>query len=410
MKFILILIIALNVSSCNLRAHFKILDAQKAEKMVQHSFKKQMPFQLVNGFIVVEMSIGNKKGNFILDTGAGTLISEDFAKDLSFKTLGKQKHRDVAGRKMFLKTVVFDKIAVGGIDFQGIVASVSDFQILKTLKTGLCMDNISGLMGVNVMNKGIWQIDYHNKKIIITDSRDSLNYPTDKQMINFYATGKGTPIIRMTHKDTYLGEAELDTGNSGFIDIPKKTLHNLPFLKDFIKKQGISAGLFGLSRDTSLITQLPKLTLGQRFETQNAVVSFSSSLIGAPLIDYDFLKDYVVTIDWKYQEITFSGYKTSLEKPFFSYGFTPKMTEGKLTIASLLERSNADKAGFKLNDHILQINDVDCRNITQARYCDLRQQNIIEHSNTLILTIQRGDLVLKQELKKSDLMAEVMNE
>jgi hypothetical protein len=398
------------MSSCNLRAHFKILDAQKAEKMVHHSFKKEMPFQLVNGFIVVEMTVGNKKGNFILDTGAGTLINEDFAKDLSFKTLGKQKHRDVAGRKMLLKTVVFEKITVGAIDFQDIVASISDFQILKILKKGLCMDNISGLLGINVMNKGIWQIDYYNQKIIITDSRDSLTHPTDKQVINFYATGKGTPMIRMTHKDTYLGEAGLDTGNSGFIDIPKKTLQNLPFLKGFIKKYGISAGLFGMSRDTSLITQLPKLTLGQRLETQNAVVSFSSSLTGAPLIGYQFLKDYVVTIDWKYQEITFSGYKTSLEKPFFSYGFTPKMTDGKLTIASLIERSNADKAGFKLNDQILQINDVDCRNMTQTLYCDLRQQNIFESSSSLVLTIQRGDLVLKQELKKSDLMAEAMNE
>jgi Aspartyl protease/PDZ domain len=399
-RLLLITWIALHCSSCGIIQSFKIRDAMLAERMKTHSFKREMPFKTINGFIVVEMTIGNKKGNFILDTGASTMLDDDFAKGLAFKILGKKKHIDTRGKKKLLKTVIFDNLSIGDIDFKNIVASISDLAIVNILKSKACMD-VSGLLGANVMNKGVWQIDYRNQKITISDSRDSIPLPENKKVVGF--TGTGTPLVRLSSKDKYLGESRFDTGNSGSFEMSKSLALPLLPLKNSIKRYGFSSGAFGTYIDTNYITLLPTLTFGQNFETKNTRVAISSGLSGAPLIGYEFLKDYVTTIDWKYQEITFSDYQPSLENPNFTFGFSLVFENGKLFISSLIEQSAADKAGLKLNDQIVKINGINCGKMTQSDYCDFRNQKILANSDTLELTIKKGDKDVKYTLSKTDL-------
>lgn len=374
----------------------------QAEIMKTHNFKRELPFKTINGFIVVEMTIGNKKGNFILDTGASTMLDESFAKDLTYKILGKRKNIDTQGKKKLLKTAVFANLSVGGIDFQNIVASVSDLAIVNILKTKNCME-VSGLLGANVMNKGVWHIDYRNQKITISDSRDSIPLQDNKHVIGFTSSGSGTPLVRLSSNGKYLGEARLDTGNSGDFEISKSSASPLLPLKKSIKRYGFTSGVFGMYIDTTYTTLLPKLTFGQNFETKNTSVAISSRLTGAPLIGYEFLKHYIVTIDWKYQEITFSDYQPSLENRNFTFGFSPLYENGKLLIGSLIEQSAADKAGLKLNEQIVKINGINCEKMTQSDYCDFRNQKILAKSDSLELTIKKGDKEVKYTLSKTDL-------
>lgn len=407
MKFILIIFIAFTFSNCHLAQFYKIQKAMQTETMKQYAFKREIPFKNMNGFIVIEATIGNKTGDFILDTGASTMLDEAFVKNIPFEILGKRKHKDVNGKKKQLKTIQLKTLSVSDITFKGIVATVSDLEVLKLLKTNLCI-NVSGILGVNIMNKGVWQIDYFKNKITITDNKDSLNLPIDKKIIGFYSTGRGTPQIRVTSNGIYIGEAELDTGNTGDFTMPKQAVSMFPLLETFIVKRGLSAGAFGTKEDSSFKTQLPTLTLGQSFDAQNTMISFSNTHSGMPLIGYEFLKDYVVTIDWKYNEIILSSFKPSLEKSFFTFGFSTIFKEGKLCIASITEQSSADKAGFKLNDQILQINGEDYRQITQTDYCDFLQQDLLKRSDTLMLVVKRGEIEIKQKVTKTDLIKILM--
>ena len=406
MKLILTFFAALTFSSCGIIQAFRIRDAMQAETMKQHSFKRELPFQNVNGFIVVEMTVDGKIGHFILDTGAPTMLDENFAKSITFKTIGKQKTIDSGGKIRNVKTIKLENVSVGGINFQGIVAGISD---LNVTKSALCTD-FSGFLGANIMNKGVWQIDYANKKITITDSRDSLQLPNDKKVVRFFPIEKGTPIVSMTANGIYLGEAIFDTGSSGGIQFTKQAAANLPPMKGFMKGYGFSAGAFGTRKDTILKTLLPTLTLGDSFEIRNTPVNLSRSLVGSPLIGYEFLKDYTVTIDWKYQEITFSNYKPSVENPYFLYGFSPRLMDGKLVVASIVEQSAAFKAGLELNDQIMQINEMDFRNVTQNQYCDLMEKDLLKTTNTMVVTVRKGEKEVKYELTKTDLRGLLMKE
>lgn len=406
MKLILMFFATLTFSSCRIIQGLRIINAMQAETMKQHSFKRELPFQNVNGFIVVEMTVEGKIGHFILDTGAPTMLDENFAKSITFKTIGKQKTIDSGGKIRNVKTIKLANVSVGGVDFQGIVAGISD---LNVTKSALCTD-FSGFLGANIMNKGVWQIDYANKKITITDSRDSLQFSTDKKVVSFFSTGKGTPIIRMTANGVYLGEAEFDTGNSGNIIFTRQAAANLPPLKGFIKSRGLISGAFGTRKDTILKILLPTLTLSDSFEIRNTPVNLSRSLVGSPLIGYEFLKNYTVTIDWKYQEITFSNYKPSVENPYYVYGFSPRLMDGKLIVASIAEQSAAFKAGLELNDQILQINEMDFKNVTQNQYCDLMQKDLFTTTSTMVVTVRKGEKEVKYELTKTDLRGLLMKE
>ena len=149
-------------SSCRLISAFKIRDAMLEEKIMQFGFKREIPFRYEKGLIVVEASIDNEPYNFIFDTGASTIIDDDFAKKVKYKKIGIQRNKDTNGKNKNLKVIKINKVSIGGINFSDIVTSISDLDKLKNIT---CIDFV-GILGANVMNKSVWQIDYQ-KKIII---------------------------------------------------------------------------------------------------------------------------------------------------------------------------------------------------------------------------------------------------
>ena len=58
---------------------------------MQFGFKREILFRYEKGLIVVEASIDNEPYNFIFDTGASTIIDDDFAKKIKYKKLMSQK-------------------------------------------------------------------------------------------------------------------------------------------------------------------------------------------------------------------------------------------------------------------------------------------------------------------------------
>jgi hypothetical protein len=399
-NLIFLLLITAVFSNCNIIRGVKIEYARDAERMMPYTnFKREIPFKTVNGHIVIEATIDGKKGNFILDTGASTMLDEDFSNNLSLNILGKSKHKDATGKKKILKTVALNNLTIGDIAFEKIIATTGGLDIIKVLKLKNCID-ISGLIGANVMNKGVWQIDYRRQKITITDTRDSLHFPSDKKTISFDARGGAKkPVIKLKMNGIDLGDAVFDTGNNSTIGMSNKTASAfLPF-KTAIKQYRYGSGAFGMYVDTSYTAKLPNLTFGQNFETMHTIVTVNSHLTDLTLIGYQFLKDYVVAIDWKYQEITFYDYQPSKENPYFTFGFTPLFQNEKLIVGGIMIQSAADKAGLKLNDEILEVNGIDCRKIAHATYCDLKYTD----ADTVRLTVKKGDKEVNYTLTKTDL-------
>jgi Aspartyl protease len=300
-RFFIFLLILITQLGCGFRTAMNMSKYLEAERMERSAFKDDISFNFINGMIIVEIEIEGKKENFVFDTGATTYIDEKLAKRLNFKKIGRVKTHDVNGKKMFPALLRLNTVKVGNTSFTSILAEINNFDHLnKAAKLG-----ISGILGSNIMNKGVWQIDYHHKKIYFSDSRDSLNYGADKHIVGFSTFGKGTPIIRILQDSTYFDETFLDTGNRGSFDFP---LGKLPVNAVFTVDKKAVSGMFSTKMIERKTVIIPNLTLGNQFKIKDAALTFSEGLHFA-LIGNDFLKNYVVTIDWKYQEVYFESKK-----------------------------------------------------------------------------------------------------
>lgn len=286
-----------SLSSCGLISAFKIRDALLNEKIVQYNFKTQIPFEFEKGIMLLKLKIANETYNFVFDTGANTVIDDDLAKKINFKKIGIQRSIDSGKQKRKLKIIELDTIQIKNIQLTHIVAAVSDLEHLKAI----CNCDIDGILGANVMNKAIWDIDFEKQVIMLTDVKDTLK--NDSQTpINFYSVGKGTPQIRFSSNHQYWGELDLDTGSNGGIDFPMSYLKYIDSTHELKTTYSESQGLFGRVRDSVVTTILKEVRLGDKFEVKNVPISFHSKL-SKPLIGTKFLKDYHLKIDWKYQEI-----------------------------------------------------------------------------------------------------------
>jgi hypothetical protein len=403
MKFIATLLCLLFFSNCQLINYYRFFQAEKKEKIEELTFKQDIPFQEDKGFIIVKILINNKLQRFIFDTGASTIIDKGFAKTLSYKRIGSQVHQDALGHKQVLKKIQLKEITIGAVHFNSVIANIAD---MRRLKMDVCVD-VVGILGANMMNKAVWQIDYQRHTITLTNSSDSLTQPINKQVVSFYAVGKGTPKIRLSSDSTYLDEAELDTGSNGGINLSKDVLPSRFESQNFVKILGNTNGLFTSRNDTSATTIIPNLVLGDRLTVQNAVVTFNSTMPFA-LIGNHFLRNYLVTIDWKYRNITLGELPFKADLRFDNFGFSPKFKEGKLIIGSITENSAAFKAGLYLNEQILQINRTNFRYATHDDYCALIQNWNKIPEPEMTITVLKDNKEVTRTLIKENLLITIL--
>lgn len=374
------------------------------ETISPNSFKQEIPFRYEQGFILIDVLIGSKVYNFIFDTGASTFLDDDIVKYINYEKIGIQKHKGTSGKKKTLKVVKLDSLRIGDIRFSSIVAGITD---LDPLKRKSCLD-FDGIIGANVMNKAVWQIDYSRKIITLTDSKDSLLQSSDAKRFDFSATGKGTPMLGLSINGQYIGKGKFDTGSSGGIDLPEKDIVAIGATNAFIVKHGLSSGLFADRLESSKTTLVSNFKIGSNFEMENTLVTFNKILPYA-IIGNKFLRNYVVTIDWRYQEITLSSFKPAKEMERLTFGFTPNFKNGIIVIGTIYENSSAYLEGLKVNDQIVQINALDFRNTTHEDYCKLLKNDSLKNSLELKITVKRDDQEIKRTLVKKDLIKDILN-
>lgn len=404
MKILFTLLTIIVFSNCQIINYYRFNKAVQKEKIVQQTFLEDIPFREDKGFLIVKVLVNNKLEDFIFDTGASTILDENFAKTLKYKKNGHQLHLDAMNNKQILKKIQLKNLAIGSINFKDIIANISN---LDKLKKDVCLD-VVGILGRNVMNKAVWQIDYKRHVMTLTNSRDSLIQIANNQTFRFYSYKNGTPKIRLSIDSIFLGEAELDTGSNGGINLPKAHLPESLKSNNFIKLYGITNGLFSENLETAETTIIPHLKMGDSCEIKNALITYNSILPFA-LIGNRFLRDYIVTIDWQHQNISLANFREDSDYLRNNFGFLPKFKEGKIIIGSIIENSDAFKAGLRLNDSILQLNQLDLRKATQTDYCHLIENWFNNKYNQLEIIVLKNNKEVKYTLLKTNLIETGVN-
>jgi len=212
-KAFIFLITLILISSCSTSKAVKYL---KEGEIDQENFKVTFPFEIKKGWIVVPVEIENKKYKFLLDTGTPTLVSKELAKSLKMKVIDSVNASDVYNKSQKNKYTRIETVSIGSANFKGIVALINDFNI-NPMWSSLEVD---GFIGSNLMRHAIWDIDFNQKQITITDDESTLNLPEGIIQNKLYIGVAGVPAVACKVNGKKIWNFTIDFGYNGDIVIP----------------------------------------------------------------------------------------------------------------------------------------------------------------------------------------------
>ena len=402
--FLLFLVLCL-LTSCKLR---KLYDETTID---QKSFSSTIQFKrLSSGHIVIPVFIKDKEYSFLVDTGTPNIISKELAETLQLEHVSHKKYMDSQDNTLELSLAEIGEIKIGGIAFNNNATIIHNFD--KSPPTIRCL-NISGVIGANLMKRAIWQFDFEENEIVISDSEKYSNN-RDTNILKFGTGYSGTPIVKVDINGISDGKAYVDFGAIGFYKSSKRTFKKL--CKEGVKDQckttsgygSMASGAFGYEEpDSSYLALVHEFSLGANSQAKltNQLITLSNH--SDKLIGLEFFENYLTTINWKDKELALTK-RTNQQEIFRydSFGFKVVYRDNNLYIGFIYEDSPASKFGLRNGDQITKINQYNFDQSTEDQFCDFQNSNMLSSEGELELRLLRGDKVLNINLQKQDLFTD----
>ncbi|OWW23189.1 hypothetical protein B4Q04_21990 [Zobellia sp. OII3] len=389
--------IILLLSSCAGSNIDKIL---KQGNVVQEDFKTTIPFKYVNGWIVLEVEIENKAYNFILDTGHSNLLTKELAEELNSKVLGTEEMSDVNATENTTEYTRIGSIKIGDIDFQNTIASIVDLNKI----TEIACTKIYGFIGSNLMRKAVWDFDFKNQLITITNDENKLDIPTETIESRMYIGTAGIPALTLQINGEKTLNNTVDFGNSGTNLLRTKYFEEqleANLIKEYVSGSQKSFGGFGRTEEKPFYhTMIDELKIGNHTvnNIHTRVLTGASNNLGLA-----FFKNYRVILNWNSKKIKMIEITKAGNDSYRTYGFKTLYEQESVYVNAVVETSSASKS-LKNGDKILSINDTNYANITEEQYCNILSNDFDDETDPLSITIFRDGMELTFELLKTQLL------
>ena len=166
----------------------------------------RLPARIVEGKVVVRLTVGGRGLDFLLDSGAGDIaFDEGVAASLGLNPVGKQT-QEVAGRFDRSRALV-PQIGIGELRMRDVVVSILPFQSSPDAST-----RIVGLLGFDFFKNAVVRIDYERGTV---DAIDPARFtPPARSVALPVALDDGVPLVPATVGDDKGNHFILDTGSA----------------------------------------------------------------------------------------------------------------------------------------------------------------------------------------------------
>lgn len=375
----------------------------KKGEVEQPAFKAEVPFEMRMGLVVIKVNINGKDYDFMVDTGAPNVISEELAAELNLKPKVYQKTGDSQGRKEELGFVEMPEILIGGVHFVETAAAVAN---LKQSREIACL-GVDGFIGANLMKEAVWEFDYQRHVLSLADTISAFTIPANALRIPFYPAASSTPLVDVSYDGVTDQRVTFDTGSNDYfnssVQVKKKINESGKGLHPVISCGASSSGLYGVGKeDTSYTFAIAETKLGTMTISGQAV-SFSGGR--SRTIGTKFFQHYRVIIDWSVKEITMIPTDDFINNSLESFGLTPMYDGSKLVVKMLVLGSEAEKLGIRLGDEILEINGENYRMMTDLLWCEILYDEVTFRTNKEItLLVQKDGTEKTIRLEKRELL------
>ena len=330
-----------------------------------------IPFEYVNGFIIVNLTLNNKLPlKFLLDTGAQhTLITKkeiadilDFEYKKEFKIVGADMKRALIAN---LVTEVSFRVGEFEFDNQAVLVLDEDYFLFEEM-TGM---NIHGILGGGFLRNFVLEIDYNRKKITFY-SPAFYSPPTRKFLELPINVENNKPFVQ---SDIFFPNLEKLKGAKLLVDSGAGITMMLDVesnSKVQIPANAIPGNIgSGLGGDLlGFVGLIPKIKISE-IEITNIPANFQviendtfdvNRIYRNGLIGNQILDRFKLIIDYRREKLYLQPNKT-LNKPFDldKSGISVIATGAnlrKFLIQSVLKASPAGEVGLEPGDQILSIN------------------------------------------------------
>jgi len=372
------------------------LHAGNREPIVQLPFK-----QLVGGVILVQAKLGHNPDtlNFILDTGSGGIsLDSTTAQRLGLVTVASDLIiRGIAGmhktRIVANETLHFPNLTIDSLDFH-----LSNYEMISQFNG----EEIHGIIGYSVLKRFVVEIDY-DQNLLRFYSKGSFCYP--KRGFLLHPTIHKVPEQPCELRDQEKVSSKLlvDIGAGVCLmlsqEFAKKHL-------DMTRRKKLADKLIqGVGGTVSMqITVVKKLKVGKyKFHNVPAylfddVYQLTTYRKLAGLMGNDLLHRFNTTLNYGEEEIHLLP-NSYFREPFdYAYsGLEVCAMNGTLFVCDLAKDSPADKAGLKVGDIILSVDNDFSQNL--YRYKTALQKK----SGTIGIIIQRNAQVTEYKVETIDI-------
>ncbi|WP_144283983.1 aspartyl protease family protein [Chryseobacterium echinoideorum] len=335
----------------------------------------EIPFELIDGKIIVPVSIKKEKHNFIFDSGAFTIISSELKNRLNEKKVNTIfEGIDANNAKSSMEVFSTNTLQLSDMNIKNVSFSFADIGWMS----GRACRKISGIFGANMMKDKIWRIDFTNKKITVFEKVQLQN--TNASVIPFSEENfTHVPKINAKVRNQNI-EFIFDTGSGMGFSVNQKSY-------DLIKDDHF------LTFEGLLSQSLNSISKGQRFldmmEVEINNVKLGSHIIDsssdAPnLIGIRFIENYLVDLDFISKKIILSSINKNPE--YKSFGISLAPVENTVVIVSKLQIPELSE--LNLTEKIVRVNDFDVSALKENTFCELK--NIMDSSETITLENASG--------------------
>ncbi|MFD2919782.1 aspartyl protease family protein [Terrimonas rubra] len=335
-------------------------------------FITRLPITLFTGGVIVlraRLDDHPDTLNFILDTGSSGISLDSTTTDyLKLKPTEPQKTiRGIAGLKrvgmLNDRTLYFPGLAVDSLDFH-----VNDYQTL----TSVYGEKIDGIIGYSFLSRYILKINYDSAYIDVC-SRGSIKYPKGGYLFRPFINTLPVQAAAVKDNRTVQSRFLYDIGAGLCVLFSKDFIEDSAFLKKKRKVYAKQAEGLGGKIDMH-ITILKEFRLGPYkfkkipvniFDDEFNVTSYPSM---GGIIGNDLLRRFNCILNYSKREFHLKPNTHYNESFDYAYsGLEMYMIDGDIQIAEVAKNSPAEKAGLKMGDVVIGVNNDFTQNLNRYK-------------------------------------------
>lgn len=392
--------ISLLITLCSL---WNLVIAQSAKEqlalansadLITKDFFEEISFEDRFGYIIIPVKIGAKTYEYIFDTGGYNTLTSEI---MNSNEIEKRFEVEIGSANKIKSTIGAAKIpglSIGGVAFGNIGAFNFDFEESPQIK---CYTN-GGLLGKGVIKEAVWQINYEERKIVITDDLQKLQHLDNAIRIKVKLDKTFNPFIKAKVNGATI-KFLLDFGFGGFISFTEDTGKNLASENPIVVSGEGSIGANGIDFENTYITPLQNFKLGKA-EIKKPIAYYSKNN-NYNLIGTDIVKYYIVTLNFKESELYLTPIADATREVEIkqSFGFDLNREGEKVYVSRIFEGLAAEKAGLQLNDVVLEMNGMILNEIPYCEFYSIVKKELDSKKSIQLKIKRKGENQLVEIFK-----------